>query len=89
MTCVSRSVALGIGFIAAVGAVIGLAVAFATKGDSSSTNVCTSDACVDLSNQILEALDESIDPCDDFYKFACNKFDQQAIIPDGLCICNF
>lgn len=31
---------------------------------------------------ILENMDQTIEPCDDFYKFACGKFMKNTIIPD-------
>ena len=46
-------------------------------------STCMTPKCVELGSQILSSLDDSIDPCDDFYKFACNKFLAQAILPYG------
>lgn len=32
--------------------------------------------------KILESIDESISPCDDFYQFACGKWIESTVIPD-------
>jgi hypothetical protein len=51
---------------------------------SPSTNItCFTPECVELGNQILSSLDEDINPCDDFYKFACNKYLKRAIVAYG------
>ena len=37
-----------------------------------SSKVCTSTACIEAGQAILEAADFCLDPCEDFYAFACN-----------------
>ena len=66
-----------------IGLAAGLGVEMSKSSPSSSNDVCMTPSCVELSQQILASLDDSIDPCDDVYKFACNRFVQNAIIPDG------
>lgn len=46
-----------------------------------STNVCQTPGCVHAASEMLKLLDESVDPCDDFYNFACGKFIQNTKIP--------
>lgn len=46
------------------------------------TNICITKGCVKASALILDLLDETIDPCDNFYEFACGKFIRNTFIPD-------
>ncbi|GAB1862340.1 Endothelin-converting enzyme 1 [Camponotus japonicus] len=36
--------------------------------------VCSTDACVEASKRILASMKRGVDPCKDFYKFACGSF---------------
>lgn len=46
-------------------------------------NVCLSSACIQASAQVLAALNQSIDPCEDFYEFACGSWLSTNIVPSG------
>jgi hypothetical protein len=50
--------------------------------DDSSSSICLTAECVKSANDILVNIDESVSPCDDFYKFACGNFDANTIVPD-------
>ena len=72
----------GVVLIASIASIIGLAAAL-TRKSAAKHSLCLTPECVELGNQVLSSLDESVNPCDDFYKFACNKYLKQAIIPFG------
>ncbi len=48
-----------------------------------SGKVCDSEACKEAAEKILETMDPSVDPCQDFYRFACGKFLREGKIPKG------
>lgn len=45
-------------------------------------NVCLTPGCVHAASKMLEQMDSSVEPCDDFYSFACGQFVEDTIIPD-------
>lgn len=45
-------------------------------------DVCQEPGCIHAASAILNSLDESIQPCDDFYSFACGKFLRETNIPE-------
>jgi neprilysin len=44
--------------------------------------LCLTPNCVRLATKILDSLDLSVEPCNDFYHFACGKFVKETKIPD-------
>ncbi|KAL3271004.1 hypothetical protein HHI36_021505 [Cryptolaemus montrouzieri] len=44
---------------------------------------CLSKNCIHIADDILQAMDPSIDPCDDFYAYSCNGWIKNNPIPDG------
>ena len=54
-----------------------------SSSSASSPQVCQSEACLDLAVQIKGAMDESVDPCEDFYNFTCGNWPFFNHIPEG------
>ena len=54
-----------------------------SPSSANSSDVCQSEACFDLAVQIKGAMDESVDPCEDFYNFTCGHWAAFNHIPEG------
>ncbi|KAK5647015.1 hypothetical protein RI129_005479 [Pyrocoelia pectoralis] len=50
--------------------------------DQNSKNICLTPGCIHTASHVLNNMDPSIDPCDDFYQFACGNFIKKTNIPD-------
>lgn len=50
--------------------------------NSNATNICMTKGCVKASALVLDLIDENVDPCENFYEFACGKFLRNTFIPD-------
>ncbi|KAJ4438863.1 hypothetical protein ANN_14816 [Periplaneta americana] len=44
---------------------------------------CVTPQCQDAANEVLSIMDNTTDPCDDFYAFACGHFDESHRIPEN------
>lgn len=57
----------------------------APRNDSNTTDdgVCLTASCIDLASFARQAMDESVDPCEDFYKFSCGGWEQNNVVPPG------
>ena len=55
--------------------------------ESKQEGQCTTAQCVSLSAAVFAALNESVDPCEDFYEFSCGGWESTNIIPEGECVC--
>ncbi|XP_030072625.1 endothelin-converting enzyme 2 isoform X1 [Microcaecilia unicolor] len=63
-----------------LGCVIALGVQY--NKDPSHT-VCLTEACIKVTSTILESLDRTMDPCQDFYQYACGGWIKRNPLPDG------
>lgn len=50
--------------------------------------MCTTPGCIHAASSILEKMDTSVDPCNDFYQFSCGQFLEKTTIPDDKIYVN-
>lgn len=53
-----------------------------------SIDVCSTAGCVEAAKSIVTNMDQTVDPCDDFYSFACGNFVKDTTIPDDKSFVN-
>ncbi|XP_076039212.1 endothelin-converting enzyme 2-like [Oratosquilla oratoria] len=44
--------------------------------------VCTTPACLRAASRLLDRMDRSVSPCDDFYQFTCGNYLKENVVPD-------
>jgi len=54
----------------------------ATTNSLSNNDYCFTKGCIQTAADLLDKLDETANPCDDFYQFACGSFIEETVIPD-------
>lgn len=55
---------------------------FAIQKDATYKNRCSTLSCVHSSATIIQRLKTEVDPCDDFYEYACGTFLEEQHTPD-------
>ncbi|CAH1396574.1 unnamed protein product [Nezara viridula] len=75
-----------IGVLVAVCVVLGIvAISLSqcsSEGVIDSPRVCLSDQCVRTAASLLAAMDQNVDPCVDFFQFACGTWNKMHLIPE-------
>uniref|UniRef100_S4RL21 Peptidase M13 N-terminal domain-containing protein n=1 Tax=Petromyzon marinus TaxID=7757 RepID=S4RL21_PETMA len=56
---------------------VGLSLCVRTSG------VCLSERCVRVAAGVLASMDRTVEPCQDFYGFACGRWERLNPLPDG------
>ncbi|CAF3665615.1 unnamed protein product [Rotaria socialis] len=49
--------------------------------DDDTQDLCTTPECIQAAHALLESIDETVDPCENFYQFSCGKWIKNAKIP--------
>ncbi|KAI5630575.1 VLP3p-4, transcript variant X7 [Venturia canescens] len=45
---------------------------------------CSTPECIHTASMILRNMDSNVDPCDDFYRYACGGYINKTVLPDGV-----
>lgn len=86
---VVNSVLLLIGIITVVVVSISIEATQVKNNDENderkyANDVCQTPECIATASRVLRQMDETIDPCDDFYNFACGNFMKETKLSDGM-----
>ncbi|KAF5269286.1 hypothetical protein FQR65_LT02587 [Abscondita terminalis] len=69
-----------ISFLIIVALFMGIIVLLREHGYTS--EVCLTTACIESASNVLKYMDTSVDPCNNFYKFACGNYIKDTVIPE-------
>ncbi|XP_025196930.1 membrane metallo-endopeptidase-like 1 isoform X2 [Melanaphis sacchari] len=62
-------------------AVFGLSFAYLTKTENQNKRICTTEDCLRSATTLIESMNKSADPCENFYEFACGNYPKLHKIP--------
>lgn len=79
---VNRSASQLISFSLALSPLLTILIAILVSCESENGDVCSIPTCELEAENVLAKLDIEVDPCDDFYLFACGRFLNRTEIPD-------
>ena len=51
-------------------------------GETTGERVCLTESCVKTAARLLRQMDRTVDPCQDFYQFACGGFIADTVLPE-------
>ena len=83
---------------ATIGLAVALGITLNGKSDGSTStggsDVCTTRQCAETATLLFQGLNESVDPCEDFYQFVCGNWIQNNYVDPGeiysslsVCVC--
>jgi membrane metallo-endopeptidase-like protein 1 len=61
---------------------------FADSTFLGSDDICLSRECVQTAGEVFRNMDESVDPCHDFYAFACGNYIKHSLISNDKTFAN-
>uniref|UniRef100_A0A0N4ZHP9 Neprilysin n=1 Tax=Parastrongyloides trichosuri TaxID=131310 RepID=A0A0N4ZHP9_PARTI len=56
----------------------------AILSNNTSINICITPGCVQAANSLLFSINTSANPCENFFEYACGKWNSDHTIPDGM-----
>ncbi|XP_014912465.1 neprilysin-like isoform X2 [Poecilia latipinna] len=59
--------------------IVALVILFATQ---KTDEICTTADCTQSASRLIENMDATVDPCDNFYQYACGGWLKKNIIPE-------
>ncbi|XP_057328735.1 neprilysin-4-like [Microplitis mediator] len=76
-------IVVGLLAVAVIALVATLTLQMAVFRKEEYKEMCQSDECIKTAARIIESINKTIDPCDDFYKFACGGWISRNPIPQS------